>query len=144
MILGMGIDLVDARRLLSSLASSKDAFLKRVVTQGEREVIEKRVAALEKFSEKSSVDEHFALHLAKHFAAKEAFVKALGIGFRDGIHMHDIEIHRNEVGKPFFKITGKTLETLQNMTPLNMQVHLHLSLSDEYPYAQAQVIIEAY
>ena len=78
--------------------------------------------------------------LAKLYAAKEAFSKALGTGFRDGIFLSDIQILHNKNGKPFFKIEGEALRALQK---LSLTTELHLSISDDYPVATAFVIIEA-
>lgn len=143
MILGIGTDLVDCRRLIPFLSEAlRHRFLKKFLTNREIAYIEEKVGALLKFNEKKSEEELFAIQLAKSFAAKEAFSKALGTGFQKGMYLKDIEVSRDSLGKPFLEISGKSLEILQGKVDLGKKVHLHLSLSDEYPYAQAQVMIE--
>lgn len=144
MILGIGIDLVDCRRLERPLDISKERFLKRIMTDFEIDALEKKLATMDKFLTEQSRKEHMLMGIAKVFAAKEAFVKALGTGFRDGIVMNDLEVHRNEFGKPLLKVGGKAYQALENSLPIGMEARIHLSLSDEFPYAQAQVIIDIY
>jgi holo-[acyl-carrier protein] synthase len=132
MILGTGIDLIDIRRLENIMEKHGDRFLERYFTPTEIITIEKRKAA----------GTHI-LALAKRFAAKEACAKALGTGFIDGIYMRDIEVINDALGKPSLNLQGGALERLKNMAPNNAETALHLSLTDEPPYAQAQVIIES-
>jgi holo-[acyl-carrier protein] synthase len=84
-------------------------------------------------------DKKLACTLAKRYAAKEAFSKAMGTGFRDDISLKDIETLHNKSGKPYLKISGKAAEKLHELTKAPK---LHISLSDDYPYAQAITIIE--
>ncbi len=83
------------------------------------------------------------LTFAKRYAAKEACAKALGTGFIDGIFMKDIEVINDNLGKPSLRLYNGALSRLNDMTPDGKEVVIHLSLTDEPPYAQAQVIIEA-
>ena len=144
MILGMGIDLVDCRRFARPLTISKERFLKRIMTDFEIGTLEKKATAWAKFLKKDSQDEQTLLSIAKIFAAKEAFVKALGTGFRDGIVMRDLEVWRDNLGKPMLRVSGKANQALENALPMGTEARIHLSLSDEFPYAQAQVIIDVY
>jgi len=84
-------------------------------------------------------DKKLACLLAKRYAAKEAFVKALGTGLREDISLKDIETLHNELGKPYLKISGIAQKKLGE---LSLKAKLHISVSDDYPYAQAIVIIE--
>ncbi len=131
MILGTGIDLVDIRRLEKIMQKHGERFQERYFTAKEIMTIEKRRA-----------NGTHILALATRFAAKEACAKALGTGFVDGIYMRDIEITNDALGKPSLTLHGGALARLQNVTPDNAQAFIHLSLTDESPYAQAQVIIE--
>ncbi len=132
MILGTGIDLLDITRLEKIMARHGDRFKERYYTDREIATAEARQTA---------GTENLAF--AKRYAAKEACAKALGTGFIDGIFMRDIEVTNDGLGKPSLTLYGGALVRLQEMTPTGKTVALHLSLSDEPPYAQAQVIIEA-
>lgn len=131
MIVGTGIDLIDIRRIEALLEKHGARFKERYFTQSEINLVEGRAA--------SGRD---VLTLAKRFAAKEACAKALGTGFIDGLKMQEIEVCLDDKGKPALKLTGKAQELVQSLTPQGMETLLHLSLTDEPPYAQAQVIIE--
>jgi len=131
MILGTGIDLVDSIRIERLMSEHEVRFMQKHFTVIEIE----HVMSLKE--EKAR-----ALSLAKRFAAKEACAKALGTGFRDGIHMCDIGVENDALGKPILSLTNGALKRLEEMTAEGMSAHLHLSLTDEPPYAQAQVIIE--
>lgn len=133
MIVGIGNDLVDIRRIVSALFKHKAAFIDRLFTPAER------WKAASEFGE--------AAHYAKRFAAKEALVKALGIGFREGVLWRDIEIRNDIMGKPYIVLSGMAKKKLDDMvfalvSDVQRSPNIHLSLSDEYPYAQAVVIIE--
>lgn len=132
MILGTGIDLLDITRLEKIMARHGARFKERYFTAVERQTAEARALA--------GTD---LLAYAKRYTAKEACAKALGTGFIEGIFMKDIEVTNDEWGKPSLTLSGGALARLQEMTPAGKDVVLHLSLSDEPPYAQAQVIIEA-
>ncbi len=130
MILGIGSDLVDMRRVEAVLLRRGERFLRRVFTQGERETANGRGDPVPTY--------------AKRFAAKEACAKALGSGiWRHGVHFTDIEVANDGNGKPVILLTGAALAWLQAMTPAGKRASVHLSLTDEPPYAQAFVVIEA-
>ena len=130
LILGIGTDLTDIPRIAGCLKNWGSRFLNRVFTPVEQH-----------YSVRTSSPAHA---LAKRFAAKEAFVKALGLGFRQGISFQEIQVNNNEQGKPYLTLTGKAhtaLETLAlsaSCTP----AAIHLSLSDTPTHALAFVIIE--
>ncbi|MAZ76208.1 MAG: holo-ACP synthase [Micavibrio sp.] len=132
MIIGTGIDLIDIRRIETLLEKHGARFKERYFTMAEVQLVEERAA--------SGRD---ILTLAKRFAAKEACAKALGTGFIDGLKMQEIEVCLDKKGKPYLCLNGKAQDLAQNLTPKGMKTILHLSLTDEPPYAQAQVIIEA-
>ncbi len=133
MIIGIGSDIVDIRRIENILRRHGDRFITRCFTEAEKNLADKR--------QKS--DLYYATY-AKRFAAKEACVKALGSGFIDDITMKDIGIDKDNKGRPFLVLSGGALERLNSLTPENMKTVIHLSLSDEPPYAQAFVVIEAH
>ena len=132
MIIGTGIDLLDTRRLEKLLSKYGPRFQGRYFTDRENN----RAARHDKNSAA-------LLTYAKRFAAKEACAKALGTGIIEGIYMKDIEVVNNERGKPELILYNGALKRLQEMLPTGTKPFLHLSLTDEPPYAQAQVIIEA-
>jgi holo-[acyl-carrier protein] synthase len=129
MIIGFGIDLCDIRRIEDSLARFGERFIKRCFTETERQKSDARASR--------------AASYAKRFAAKEACAKALGTGLRAGIAWRDMGVVNLQSGKPTLHLTGGAAERLATLTPPDHQVFIHLTLTDEYPFAQAQVIIEA-
>lgn len=131
MIFGIGCDIVNIERL-NKTDEFLERFGKRILGKDE----------LQEFLEdsKNTVREKIIKKLAKRYAAKEAFVKALGTGFRDEIFLSDIQVLHNELGKPYFKISGKAGAYLQNFCS---SARLQLSLSDDFPIAIAFVIIES-
>jgi holo-[acyl-carrier protein] synthase len=129
MILGLGSDLSDIRRIQSSLDRFGDRFRNRVFTELERTRSERKADA--------------AASYAKRFAAKEACAKALGTGMRRGVFWRDMGVINLRSGQPTMALTGGALARLQEMTPEGMRAVIHLSLTDDHPYAQAFVIIEA-
>ena len=132
MILGIGIDLLDIRRLQKIIAMHGDRFKERYFTEAEIRTAEARIEA--------GTD---LLAFAKRYTAKEACAKALGTGFIEGIFMRDIEVTNDGLGKPILTLHNGALSRLQEITPEGSQAVIHLSLTDEPPYAQAQVMIEA-
>ena len=130
MILGIGTDLCDIRRIEKSLERFGDRFLCRLFSESER------LKALQR--------QNPATSLAQSFAAKEACAKALGTGFREGVFWRDIVVKNLETGQPVIKITGGALVRMQKLTPRGMVAASYLSQSDEYPMAHAIVIIEAH
>ena len=132
MILGTGSDLLDVRRLEKVLNRFGERFIARCFTETERAKAERRRGA----------GTHLATY-AKRFAAKEACSKALGTGFSQGVYMKDIGVINDSAGKPVLVLTGGALGRLQSLTPQGRKAVLHLTLTDEPPLVQAQVIIEA-
>jgi len=129
MIIGFGNDLCDIRRIESSLERFGERFLVRCFTETERAKSDGRAAR--------------AASYAKRFAAKEACAKALGTGFRAGVAFRDMGVVNLPTGRPTLKLTGGAAARLQALTPPGHIALIHLTLTDEYPLAQAQVIIEA-
>ncbi|MCW8085250.1 holo-ACP synthase [Sabulicella glaciei] len=131
MILGIGNDLCDIRRIETVLERHGERFLQRVFTEAERAKAERRTERVR------------AGTYAKRFAAKEAASKALGTGFRHGIFHRDLGVVNLPSGQPTLAMTGGAAARLAAMTPPGHRAVVHLTMTDEYPYAEAQVIIEA-
>ena len=129
MILGIGSDLSDIRRVQASLERFGDRFKARVFTDLERARSDRKADV--------------AASYAKRFAAKEACAKALGTGMRRGVFWRDMGVVNMRSGQPTMALMGGALARLQEMTPAGMTAMIHLSLTDDHPYAQAFVIIEA-
>ena len=129
MILGLGSDLCDARRIEKTLARHGDRFLDRIFTATKRAKAERRANRVETY--------------AKRFAAKEACSKALGTGFRKGVFWRDMGVVNLPSGRPTMKLTGGALERLKAITPPGHEAVIDVSLTDEGPLAQAIVIIQA-
>jgi holo-[acyl-carrier protein] synthase len=128
-ILGIGSDLSDIRRIENSLERFGERFTNRVFTEIERTRSERK--------------NDRAASYAKRFAAKEACAKALGTGIRRGVFWRDMGVVNMRSGQPTMALTGGALTRLQEMTPAGHRAVIHLSLTDDHPYAQAFVIIEA-
>ncbi len=137
MILGIGSDICDITRIERSLARFGAAFEARVFTQGEQAKAQRRSSGGKRNGTASTY--------AKRFAAKEALGKALGTGVGAGgsIFWRDIEVVNLPSGKPTIALHGGAREALEYLTPKGHQAVIHLSLVDEYPHAQAFVILEA-
>jgi holo-[acyl-carrier protein] synthase len=131
MILGIGSDICDIRRIERVIAAHGDRFLARVFTELERAKAMRRTEAIR------------AATFAKRFAAKEAASKALGTGFRRGVFMSDLGVVNLPGGQPTLRLTGGAAARLAAITPAGMQAAVALTMTDEYPYAYAQVIISA-
>ena len=129
MILGIGSDIIDIRRIERTLERFGERFIERVFTETERR--------------KSDGRANRAASYAKRFAAKEACSKALGTGFRDGVFWRDMGVINLSSGKPTMKLTGGALERLAAITPKGMRAQIDISLTDDVPQAQAIVIISA-
>jgi len=129
MILGIGSDLTDIRRIQSSLDRFGDRFTHRLFT------------ALERARSERKADR--AGSYAKRFAAKEACAKALGTGLSQGVFWCDMGVANLPTGQPTLALTGGAAARLAAMTPPGLTAKVHLSLTDDYPYAQAFVVIEA-
>jgi holo-[acyl-carrier protein] synthase len=128
-ILGIGNDICDIRRIEKTLERFGDRFLNRVFTEEERLRAFRRAGP--------------ANTLAKRFAAKEAFSKALGTGFRFGVHLRDIGVTNAASGKPSIAVKGGAARHLERLTPDGHMVKIDLTLTDDYPLAEAIVIISA-
>ena len=131
MILGIGSDICDIRRVEAMIARYGERFLNRVFTEPERARAARRTARLQ------------APTYARRFAAKEAAAKALGTGFRQGVFMSDLSVVNLASGQPTIAMSGGAAARLAAITPAGMQAVIALSLTDEYPYAFAQVVISA-
>ena len=133
MILGIGSDLSDIRRIEAALARFGDRFTRRSVTDVERARSERKADAAG----------GRAASYAKRFAAKEACAKALGTGLRRGVYLRDMGVVNARSGQPTMTLTGGAAERLAALTPADHDAVIHLSLTDDHPYAQAFVVIEA-
>ncbi|MFM8859499.1 MAG: holo-ACP synthase [Methylocystis sp.] len=129
MIVGFGNDLCDIRRIERALSRYDKRFTHRLFTDVERK--------------KSDLRAGRAASYAKRFAAKEACAKALGTGISDGVFWKDLGVVNLASGRPTMALTGRAAQKLQEMTPAGMKIIIHLTLTDEFPFAQAQVLIEA-
>jgi holo-[acyl-carrier protein] synthase len=129
MIIGMGSDLIDIRRIEKSLERFGERFTQRCFTDIERTKSDRR--------------RNRAASYAKRFAAKEACSKALGTGLAQGVFWKDMGVVNLPGGKPTMVMTGGAGERLSSMMPVNHKPVIHVTITDEYPYAQAFVIIEA-
>ena len=130
MIIGMGSDLCNIERIANSLERYGARFENRVFTEVEIAKARRRPFTI-------------AGTYAKRFAAKEAFSKAVGTGFRRGVFMKDIGVVNAPSGAPTLALTGGTALRLEEMTPKGHEARIHLTLTDDHPWAQAFVIIEA-
>jgi holo-[acyl-carrier protein] synthase len=128
-IIGVGSDLVDVRRIERVIARHGDRFILRIFTDVERVKAERRATRIETY--------------AKRFAAKEACAKALGTGFRSGVFWRDLGVVNLPSGRPTMKLTGGALERLRAITPPDHEARIDLTITDEGPMAQALVIISA-
>ena len=130
MIIGMGSDLCNIERIQASLDRFGERFERRVFT-----AVEQAKAARRPFTKAGT--------LAKRFAAKEAFSKAVGTGFRAGVFMKDIGVVNALSGAPTLALTGGAAARLAAITPEGHEAVIHLTLTDDHPWAQAFVVIEA-
>jgi holo-[acyl-carrier protein] synthase len=131
MILGLGSDICDIRRIENVIEKYGDKFIERVFTEVE---IGKAMRRTERIR---------AATFAKRFAAKEAAAKALGTGFRKGVFFSNLGVVNLPSGQPTLVMTGGAAERLRAITPEGMAARVALTMTDEFPYAFAQVIIEA-
>jgi holo-[acyl-carrier protein] synthase len=129
MILGVGTDLIDIRRIERTLARFGARFVERVFTSAEQTRAERR-------SDRAAA-------YAKRYAAKEACAKALGTGFRQGVYWRDIVVDNRPSGQPVLHLTGGAAERLALLTPSGMTARIDVSLTDEPPFGLAVVIISA-
>ena len=130
MIIGIGTDLCDIRRIEKTLNRFDERFVSRIYTDDERARAERRGDAR-------------ANRYAMFYAAKEACSKALGTGFREGVAWSDLAVTSLPSGKPQMTLSNGALDKLQSLTPAGFTPKIDVSLTDEYPMAQAMVIISA-
>ncbi len=129
MILGVGSDLIDVRRIERTIDRHGERFLARIFTATERAKADGRARRAETY--------------AKRFAAKEACAKALGTGFRQGVFWRDMGVVNLPSGRPTLQLTGGAARALERLTPEGHEVRIDLSITDDFPTAQAIVIISA-
>jgi len=129
MIIGLGSDIVDVRRIAKTIERHGERFLNRIFTPLERAKAERRANRVETY--------------AKRFAAKEACAKALGTGFRAGVFWRDLGVVNLPSGRPTMRLTGGALKRLQEVTPAGCEAQIDVTITDEGPMAQAVVVITA-
>ena len=129
MILGMGSDLIDIRRIEKTIERHGERFIARIFTDIERAKSDGRAAR--------------AASYAKRFAAKEACAKALGTGLNQGVFWRDMGVVNLPGGKPTMRLTGGALKRLEKMVPPGCRAQIDLTITDDFPLAQAIVIISA-
>ncbi|HHK73791.1 MAG TPA: holo-ACP synthase [Rhizobiales bacterium] len=129
MILGLGNDLIDIRRIDNTLNRFGTRFIERVFTPIERKKSDSRTLRSASY--------------AKRFAAKEACAKALGTGFRKGVHWRDMGVVNLATGRPTMELTGGAKTQLDTLVPAGMMPRIDLTITDDYPLAAAVVIISA-
>lgn len=129
MIIGIGSDLANIDRIAATLDRYGERFVQRVFTPAEREKAERRANRIETY--------------AKRFAAKEACAKALGTGIHRGVYFRDMGVVSLPSGQPTMALSGGALKRLKEIMPDGKKARIHVSLTDDAPWAQAYVIIEA-
>jgi holo-[acyl-carrier protein] synthase len=129
MILGVGSDIIDIRRIERTIERHGERFLSRIFTDEERAKAERRSTRIDTY--------------AKRFAAKEACAKALGTGLRNGVFWRDMGVVNLPSGRPTMQLTGGALARLEQITPAGYVARIDVTLTDESPMAQALVIISA-
>ena len=129
MIIGLGNDIIDIRRIDRTLVRFGDRFVNRVFTATERRKCDARAQRSASY--------------ARRFAAKEACAKALGTGFRRGVYWRDLGVVNLPSGKPTMELTGGAARRLDEITPAGMQAQVDLTITDDHPTAQAIVLISA-
>ncbi len=133
MIIGIGSDLIDIRRIEKTIERFGDRFINRIYTDVEIQKAERRRGA----------GGAYAATFAKRYAAKEAAAKALGTGFRRGVYWRDLGVVNLPSGRPTVVMNGGAAARLQELTPEGMTAQIDLTITDEYPIAEAMVIITA-
>ena len=129
MIIGIGNDVIDIRRIEKTLEKHGERFIHRIFTETEVRKSERRAQR--------------AASYAKRFAAKEACSKALGTGFRAGVFWKDMGVVNEPSGKPTMVLTGGAKSRLDRLMPAGHTARIHLTITDDFPYAHAFVMIEA-
>ena len=133
MIIGLGSDLIDIRRIEKTLERFGDRFIQRIYTETEQRKAARRKGA----------GQAYAATFAKRYAAKEAASKALGTGFRRGVFWKDLGVVNLPSGQPTVQMTGGAAKRLEELTPAGMKAQVNLTITDEFPIAEAVVIITA-
>jgi holo-[acyl-carrier protein] synthase len=128
-IIGIGSDIIDIRRIERSVERFGERFINRVFTSIEREKAESRRRRIDTY--------------AKRFAAKEACAKALGTGIYRGVTWQQMEVVNLQGGRPTLRLTGAAADRLAELTPSTLTSRVHVTLTDDHPWAQAFVVIEA-
>lgn len=131
MIIGLGTDLVDIRRIERSITRFGASFCDRIFTAQERDLCDSRTG-----------NKRISAY-AIRFAAKEACSKALGTGLRQGVFWKDMQVKHMSGGKPYMVLSGGALKRLETLVPSGKTPQIDVSLTDEYPYAMAVVIVSA-
>jgi len=129
MIIGIGSDMIDIRRIEEAIGRYGDRFLNRIFTETERTKSDKRAQR--------------AASYAKRFAAKEACAKALGTGLRQGVFWRDMGVENLTSGQPTMKLTGGAAKRLTRLIPERHEARIHLTITDDFPIAHAFVMISA-
>lgn len=129
MIIGLGNDIIDIRRIEKTIERFGERFLVRIFTETERRKSDRRALR--------------AASYAKRFAAKEACAKALGTGFSRGVFWQDLGVVNLPSGRPTLELTGGAAQILEELTPTGHDVRIDLTITDDFPTAQAIVIISA-
>ncbi len=129
MIIGIGNDMVDIRRIEQSIDKFGQRFIARVFTAAEQTRAENSANSVASY--------------AKRFAAKEACAKALGTGFQNGVFLHDIGVVNDHLGRPTLSLGGGAKKQLMTLIPEGYAPVLHLSITDDHPWAQAFVVLSA-
>ena len=130
MIIGLGNDMIDIRRIENSIERFGDRFINRIFTPIEQQKSDRRTAR--------------AASYAKRFAAKEACAKALGTGFREKVFWRDLGVVNEPSGRPTMVLTGGAARQLAAITPTGYDSVIHLTITDDFPWAQAVVIISGH
>ena len=132
MITGLGEDLVEISRIEKLITAKSDRFLSKCFTPNE-------IKNADNYNQEARRIAYFA----KRFAGKEACLKALGTGMREGLGWQDMEIGNDLLGRPILKVSGGVASKLDQLTPEGFEAHIHITLSDEAGLAKATVILEA-
>lgn len=130
MILGIGNDIIDIRRIEKTLETYGDRFIQRIFTEIEQKRSDRRAQRASSY--------------AKRFAAKEACSKALGTGISQGVYWRDMGVDNLETGQPTMRLSGKAADHLNKLAPEGFLPVIHLTITDDFPLAQAFVIISAH
>ncbi len=131
MIIGLGEDLVEIKRIQRLIEEKGDRFLQKCFTTSEIEL-----------ADNHKTDDRRVSYFAKRFAAKEACLKALGTGMREGLSWHDMSVSNDDLGRPVLTVSNGVAERLLSLVPSGQQPRIHITLADEAGLAKATVILE--